>query len=139
MDDLPPNAVAQCPHCGSDKRQTKAGRTATGSAPRHCVACDKDYTPDPKPQGYLPQTRKQALALVLEGMSLRAAARTVGVNPQSVANWLAGAQTHLQQQGQSSLPATGAVTAETVELDEVHVFVVARKGEKNAGSTSPQP
>jgi transposase-like protein len=103
------------------------------------VACDKDYTPDPKPQGYPPQTRKQALALVLEGMSLRAAARTVGVNPQSVANWLAGAQTHLQQQGQSSLPATGAVTAETVELDEVHVFVGARKGEKNAGSTSPRP
>jgi hypothetical protein len=31
------------------------------------------------------------------------------------------------------------VAAETVELDEVHVFVGARKGEKNAGSTSQQP
>jgi len=126
-----------CPHCGSDKRQTKAGRTATGSARRHCVACDKDYTPDPKSQGYPPQTRKQALALVLEGMSLRAAARTVGVNPQSVANWLGAAQADLEQQGRSSLPDTGVVAAQTVELDEVHVFVGARKGEKNAGFTSP--
>ncbi len=125
-----------CPHCGSDKRQTKAGRTATGSARRHCVACDKDYTPDPKPQGYPPQTRQQALALVLEGMSLRGAvARTVGVNPQSVANWLAAAQGELEDRGEASLPPAGAVTAETVELDEVHVFVGARKGEKNAGST----
>ncbi len=141
MDALP--QCPCCPHCGSDKRQTKAGRTATGSARRHCVACDKDYTPDPKPQGYPAQTRRQALVLVLEGMSLRAAARMVSVNPQSVANWLAAHQADLEQQGRSSLPETGAVTAETVELDEVQVFIGARsetrkrvgKGEKNAGST----
>jgi len=102
------------------------------------VACDKDYTPAPKKQGYPPQTRRQALALVLEGMSLRAAARMVGVNPQSVANWLAAHQADLQQQGHSSLPSAGTVAAQTVELDEVQVFVGARKGEKNAGSTSPR-
>jgi transposase-like protein len=135
MDILP--QLPRCPHCGSDKRQTKAGHTATGSARRHCVACDKDYTPDPKAQGYPPQTRKQALALVLEGMSLRAAARTVAVNAQTVANWVAAHQSVLEEKGETSLPPAGAVSAETVELDEVHVFVGARKGEKNAGSTSP--
>ena len=124
-----------CPHCKSDKRQTKAGRTTTGSVRFHCVACDKDYTPAPKAQGYDEQTRKQALALVLEGMSLRAAARTVGVNPQSVANWLGAAQGELEGRGEASLPPAGAVAAETVELDEVQVFIGARKGEKNAGST----
>ena len=131
--------MPRCPHCGSDKRQTKAGRTATGSVRRHCVACDKDYTPDPKSQGYPPQLRRQALALVLEGMSLRAVARTISVNPQSVANWLAAHQAQLESRGQTSLPPAGTVAAETVELDEVHVFVGARKGEKNAGSTSQRP
>jgi transposase-like protein len=134
--DAPPR-LPRCPHCGSDKRQTKAGRTATGSARRHCVACDKDYTPDPKSQGYPPQTRKQALTLVLEGLSLRAAARIVAVNPQSVANWVAAHQSALEEKGETSLPPAGVVAAETVELDEVHVFIGARKGEKNAGSTSP--
>jgi len=133
------DAPAHCPHCRSDKRQTKAGRTATGSARFHCVACDKDYTPQPKAQGYDASTRQQALVLVLEGLSLRAAARIVGVNAQSVANWLVAHQVQLQSQlqsrGETSLPPVGTVAADTVELDEVHVFVGARKGEKNAGST----
>jgi transposase-like protein len=43
------------------------------TAPRfHCTACDKDYTPQPKQQGYDAQTRQQAVALHLEGLSLRA-------------------------------------------------------------------
>ena len=76
---------------------------------------------------------------MLEGLSLRAAARIVGVNAQSVANWLVAHQVQLQSQlqsrGETSLPPVGTVAADTVELDEVHVFVGARKGEKNAGST----
>lgn len=124
-----------CPHCRSDRRQTKAGQTKYHSPRFHCTACDKDYTPEPKQQGYDAQTRKQAVALHLEGLSLRAVARILSVNPQSVANWVAAHQQALQDTGETALPPTGTVTAETVELDEVHVFVGARKGEKNAGST----
>jgi len=131
--------LPRCPHCGSDKRQTKAGKTKYHSPRFHCTGCDKDYTPRPKPQGYDAQTRKQAVALHLEGLSLRAVARVLSVNPQSVANWVTAHQSALEQHGQSSLPPAGAVRAETVELDEVQVFVGARKGEKNAGCTSPRP
>jgi hypothetical protein len=74
------------------------------------------------------------VALHLEGLSLRAVARIVAVNPQSVANWVAAHQSALHDKGESSLP-PAPVAAQTVELDEVHVFVGARKGEKNAGST----
>lgn len=133
---------SRCPHCQSDKRQHKAGFTASGSPRVHCSACDKDYTPRPKIRGYPPEIRQQALALVLEGLSLRAVARIVQVNPQSVANWLAAEQTRRQEQGESSLPPAGSVMAETVELDEVdevQVFIGARKGEKNAGSILPLP
>jgi transposase-like protein len=131
--------LPRCPHCHSDKRQTKAGRTKYHSARFHCTACDKDYTPEPKQQGYDAPTRQQAVALHLEGLSLRAVARIVAVNPQSVANWVAAHQQDMQDKGESTLPSPSSVAAETVELDEVHVFVGARKGEKNAGSTSQQP
>ena len=142
MDEQPVSPVSpvvpRCPHCTSDKRQTKAGQTKYHSLRFHCTACDKDYTPQPKQQGYDAQTRKQAVALVLEGLSLRAVARIVAVNPQSVANWVAAHQVALQDKGETALPPAGAVAAQTVELDEVHVFVGARKGEKNAGSTLPR-
>ena len=128
------DALPRCPHCRSDKRQTKAGRTATGSARFHCTACDKGYTPQPKQPNYDAQTRKQAVALHLDGLSLRAVARILSVNPQSVANWRAAHQQALQDKGETAL-APQPVTADTVELDEVQVFIGARKGEKNAGST----
>jgi transposase-like protein len=128
--------LPRCPHCHSNKRQTKAGQTKYHSPRFHCTACDKDYTPQPKQQGYDAQTRKQAVALHLEGLSLRAVARIVAVNPQSVANWVAAHQNALEQRGQSSLPPAAGVAAQTVELDEVQVFIGARKGEKNAGCTS---
>jgi transposase-like protein len=125
--------LPRCPHCHSDKRQTKAGRTKYHSPRFHCTACDKDYTPEPKQQGYDAPTRQQAVALHLEALSLRAVARIVAVNPQSVANWVAAHQQDLQDKGQSTRPSPSSVAAETVELDEVHVFVGARKGEKTLG------
>lgn len=131
------SSLPTCPHCGTTKRQTRAGKTKYHSSRFHCTACDKDYTPQPKVAGYPPSLRQQALALHLEGLSLRAVARIVGVNPQSVANWVAAHQKALEQQGHTTLP-TPAPQSATVELDEVHVFVGARKGEKNAGFTLPQ-
>jgi len=138
---LSPTATASvpslpvCPHCHSNKRQHRAGRTKYRSPRFHCTACDKDYTPAPKIPGYPSALRQQAVALHLEGLSLRAIARTVGVNPQSVANWVAAQQSALQRSGQTTFPAPLPIS-ETVELDEVQVFVGARKGEKNAGYTS---
>ena len=123
-----------CPRCGSDRRQTRAGRTACGSPRSHCVACDKDYTPRPKRPGYPARTRHEAVALHLEGLPFRAVARILSVNPQSVANWVAAHQAALEEGGRSCAPAP-PVAAETVEMDEVQVFVGARKGEKNAGPT----
>ncbi|CAA9224773.1 MAG: hypothetical protein AVDCRST_MAG93-613 [uncultured Chloroflexia bacterium] len=60
----------------------------------------------------------------------------MSVNPQSVANWVKAHQSALEASGHTSLPETPPVSA-TVELDEVQVFIGARKGEKNGGSTSP--
>lgn len=124
-----------CPKCGSDKRQAKAGRSPVGSVRFHCHACDKDYTPQPKPKGYPASTRNKAVRLHVEGLSLRRIARVLEVNHQSVANWIAAYQVALQVSEHATLPEGQVPACETVELDELHTFIGGRRGEKNAGST----
>jgi transposase-like protein len=106
--------LPRCSHCHSDGRQTKAGQTKYHSPRFHCTACDKDYTPQPKQPGYDALTRKQAVALHLEGLSLRTVARIFSVNPQSIANWVAAHQSALQDKGETSLPPAHTVAADTV-------------------------
>jgi transposase-like protein len=125
------SVLPTCPHCTSDKRQHKAGFTPSKSQRYHCTACDKDYTAQPKQAGYDPQLRHRAIALHLEGLSFRAVARVIGVNPQTVANWVEAYQQRLEQAGDEPMPSNAPVPAHTVELDEVHVFIGAKRGEKN--------
>ena len=126
-----------CPQCGSDKRQAKWGKNRCGSQRFGCQNCHKVYTPEPMVHGYPLSVRQQAVALHVEGLSFRRIARLLSVNPQSVANWVAAQQKALQEQGEQTLPVHGGALGEcqTVELDELQVFVGARKGEKYAGST----
>lgn len=129
-------SLPTCPHCSSDKRQIKVGRTAFGSQRFRCVACNKDYAPHPKQKGYPETVRNEAVRLYVEGISFRRIARVLGVNHQSVGNWITAYQANRQSDGQSTLP-EGAVSAcETVEMDELYTFVGCRRGEKNTGSTS---
>lgn len=125
-----------CPKCGSDKRQAKAGRSPFGSLRLHCHACDKDYAPHPKKHGYPASVRQEAVRLYVEGLSLRRIARILGVNHQSVANWITTYQATLQASGETTLPEGEVASCDTVELDEVYTFVGCKRGEKNAGSMS---
>ncbi len=129
--------TASCLQCGSDKRQAKWGKNRCGSQRYRCQDCHKVYTPEPMVHGYPLSVRQQAVALHVEGLSLRRIARLLSVNAQSVANWLAAHQNALERTAQATLPTDdpGLGACQTVELDELHVFVGARKGEKNAGST----
>jgi transposase-like protein len=77
-----------CPRCNSRTRQARDGRTPAGSQRYRCGACGCRHTPQPKDQGYDEAIRFQALQLYLEGRSMRAVARALGVNHQSVANWM---------------------------------------------------
>lgn len=53
-----------------------------------CKNCGFRYTPLPKEAGYDEEMRHQALALHLEGLSLRLIGRLLAVNHQTVANWI---------------------------------------------------
>jgi transposase-like protein len=119
-----------CPWCQSDKRQNKAGFTRFGSQRYFCTACVKTYTPVPKERGYGKEIRQQAVAMRLEGTSQRKTARLLRVAVQSVGNWFQDAQQRLEQSGQEPLPQEARLACCVIEMDELHSFVGAKRGEK---------
>lgn len=87
-----PKAAVSCPFCGSQERQVKAG-TNSGIQRYKCGSCKRRYTPLADGPGYPDVVRAQASQLRTQGMTIREIARQLGVNHQSVANWL-----HTQQE-----------------------------------------
>jgi len=120
----------KCPQCQSELRQTKAGFTRSGNQRYYCTACAKTYTPHPKPRGHAPQVRQQAVAMRLEGITQGKVARLLQVAPQSVANWCQAAHQRLAQSGQAPLPGEAKLACAVIEMDELHSFVGAKRGEK---------
>jgi transposase-like protein len=78
----------RCPHCRSPYRQIKWGRTPAGSQKYRCQDCLRVYTPHRKPYGYPEDVRQTAVQMYVEGANLRQIARALGVNHQSVSNWI---------------------------------------------------
>jgi transposase-like protein len=113
--------MSQCPHCASTKAQTKSGYTHTGSQRYKCRECQRIYTPDPKPLGYPDQTKREAVRLYLEGTNFRRIGRVLGVNHQSVINWINAYHAALPTSEQS------VAAPEVVELDEMFTFVGSKK------------
>jgi transposase-like protein len=71
-------------------------------------------------QGYPEATRLQAVRMYVDGMNLRRVARHLGVNHQSVANWVKAYAAQLP-------PAPLPEEVETIEMDELHTFVERKK------------
>jgi transposase-like protein len=110
-----------CPSCDRDEFGIKSGLNRTGSQRSRCQACRRYFTPEPKPEGYAMTLRQQALQLYLEGTSLRAIGRLLGVHHQSVSNWV--------RQAAATLPATvtDQTPVTTIELDELYTYVQRKK------------
>ena len=79
---------AKCPRCRAAELQIKDGFTPAGSQRARCKKCGCRYTPAARERGYDDEVRLQALRLHLEGLSLRAISRVLGVNHQTAANWI---------------------------------------------------
>ena len=85
--------------------------------------CKRYFTPQPKPNGYDLSLREQAIELYLEGLSFRGVGRQLGINYQSVVNWVdAHHDRVLPEKVEDDTP------SETVEVDELYTFV----GKKSA-------
>ena len=122
--------MIQCPHCSSSEQQTKSGHTKTGSQRYKCRECQRIYTPDPKPLGYPEETKREAVRLYLEGTNFRRIGRVLGVNHQSVINWV--------NSFHASLPAAAPPVArpETLEMDELFTFVGSKKARPTSSLSS---
>ena len=115
-----------CPRCGQSKRVVREGLNNKGGNQRYrCLDCNRYFTPNPWPQGPDPDLREKAVSLYLEGMSMRAIGRQLGVHHQSVANWVDAAEAQLPQQVADTTP------TEVVEIDELFTHV----GKKTSVST----
>jgi len=91
-----------------------------------CRACQKYFTPQPKPQGYARQLRRQALQLYLEGTSFRAVGRLLGVHNQSGCNWVNADHATLPQRVSDNSP------TDYIEVDELFSFVEAKKNKSTS-------
>ena len=113
--------MTRCPHCEATEEQTTYGRTARGSQRYKCRRCARVYTPDPLPLGYPDETKREAVRLYLEGTNFRRIGRVLGVNHQSVINWV--------NSYHASLPAAepSVASPEVVELDELFTFIGSKK------------
>jgi transposase-like protein len=118
-----------CPSCQQADAVHWSGFNSTGSRRCRCLRCRLYFTPTPKSLGHTPGLRARAVQLYLEGTSLRAVGRLLGVNHQSVANWVTAAAAALPPA--VSAPQAGA----TVEVDELYSYV----GKKKPASMSSPP
>ncbi len=105
-----------CPYCQQTEGQIKNGLNPSGTQRYWCRRCARAYTPEPKASGYDEGIRQQAAQMYVDGMNLRRIARTLGVNHQSVANWVKAQAVRLP-------PAPVPSEAESIELDEIFTFV----------------
>jgi transposase-like protein len=110
----------KCPKCQSSENQTKAGRNESGSQRYRCGRCQIRYTPEPAIRGYPDEIRQQAVRMYLDGMNLRRIGRHLGVNHQSVANWVKAHSDRLP-------PAPQPAEVDIVEMDELFTFIQEKK------------
>jgi transposase-like protein len=110
-----------CPGCEQNHYVIKAGRNRSKTQRYRCQHCQAYFTPQPKPLGYAPELKAQALQLYLEGTSFRAIGRLLGVHNQSVINWINAAEKQLPPQVSDTTP------TDYIEIDELFSFVQAKK------------
>src|SRR5258708_14207118 len=116
----------RCPYWHESRQQVKAGLNDSGSERWRCKVCGRRYTPKPTSHGYSEAIRQQAVQMAVDGMNFRRIARQLGVNHQSVINWVNAHASRLPNKP----PVPDKVT--TVELDEVFTWI----GKKKTKSTS---
>lgn len=88
-----------------------------------CRGCGKTSTPEPKERGYSEQVREKAVRMYVEGNNFRRIGRLLGVNYQSVVNWVNFY--HEKVKDKIVLPGE----TRSIEMDELWSFV----GEKKTG------
>lgn len=113
----------KCPKCAREDKQHKVGKLPSGSQRYRCYLCGCKYTPEKKAHAYSDEVRQKAVQLYVDGTNLRRIARHLGVNHQSVANWV---KAHAEKLPAAPVPER----VDNAEMDELFTFI----GDKKTGS-----
>jgi len=73
------DALPFCPRCGAN-HVVRNGHTHAGSVNLLCRGCGRSFVPDPKRRPITPEREELIRRLLLERVSLRGIARSVGVS-----------------------------------------------------------
>jgi len=111
-----------CPHCYRSEQQVKVGYNPSGSQRYKCKVCARKYTPERKPQGYAPEIRAAAVRQAVDGGNYRRIGRALGVDHQSVANWVNACSQTLPD-----VPPIPEGELAVNEMDELFTFIGAKK------------
>jgi len=122
-----------CPYCQETQKQVKAGKN--GGIQRYkCEHCQRRYTPETRRRGYPDALQQRAVALHAQGLKIRQISRDLGVNHQTVANWIRQqAQRDTALSGMvagvadSAIPVPGEPSVEVVRDPTRHEGKVLRK------------
>lgn len=112
-----------CKHCASGET-VKGGKNPSGSEKYYCKACERNFTPHPKPNGYSHETRRAAVKMYVDGTNYRRAGRFMNVSHQSVVNWVNQVVQNVRLED-APRPVLGE--DDVVELDELFTFVGDKK------------
>lgn len=115
--DLADEATVACRYCGRTEDQTRAGANRSGSQRYHCGACERHYTLRPRRHGYPDTLRRQAVEMHRAGVPFRRIGSILGVNHQSVVNWI---RQHDGAAAPSSAPAAASPAAPQGEGENGH-------------------
>jgi hypothetical protein len=114
-------------------RQNRSDLTACGSQRFRCFHCKKHYTPVLKHHGYPDELRLDAVKLYVDGTNFRRIAHQLGVNHQTVINWINAHHKALQEAGKIPPHPDGVADTlsqsrvETLEFDELYTFIEHKK------------
>ncbi len=120
-----------CPCCPDPTIVIRFGYNRTSTQRYQCTACQRVFTPDPKPVGIAATIRQEAVQLYLTGMSLRKIGKHLGVHHQSVANWVQAAAAALRA------PIVDPTPTEVIEMDELYTYVGSKKMKSTSSRRLP--
>jgi transposase-like protein len=110
-----------CPNCENSENQIKSGKSRCDTQRYQCRSCGKTYTLEPKKQGYAEEVREKAVRLYVEGNNFRRIGRLLGVNHQSVVNWVNAYSQKIKDK------AISPANTPDIEIDELWTFVGEKK------------
>jgi transposase-like protein len=122
----------KCIRCESSLT-VMAGKNPSGSQRHYCKACQRHFTPVANQIGYDQETKLLALRHYIDGNNYRRTGRQIGVNHQTVVNWV---KTAAEKAAAAPTPLPEVDENTIVELDELYTFIGDKKKKRSSSRKS---